>query len=38
LQQKGYIGVYAYVLFVKLAEKEVFSQPDGQRLYEVVGF
>jgi hypothetical protein len=32
LQQKGYIGVYAYVLFVKLAEKEVFSQPDVLRL------
>jgi hypothetical protein len=31
LWQNDYSTVYEYVLFVKLSEKEVLSQPDGLR-------
>jgi hypothetical protein len=31
LWEKDYSTVYEYVLFMKLSEKEVLSQPDGLR-------
>jgi hypothetical protein len=34
LWEKDYSTVYEYVLFMKLSEKEVLSQPDGLRYAE----